>query len=129
MPYIVKAQCAKEIGVFTKRLNQWPILRALWIIVSFLLVGICYVGIFFAAFFVALLPLKLLRLWRFTPAEVMYWVVEAIILTVIVGMSCFLAVMVYRHLKAYRVNIDLMVLFAGSLLAVWYALRTLPFGW
>jgi cation transport ATPase len=87
------------------------------------------VGIFFAGFFVELLPFKLLRMWRLTPSEASYWVVAASILTAIVSLSCFLAITVYRHLKARHINVDLLVLLGGSVLAIWYASRALPAGW
>jgi len=87
------------------------------------------VGIFFAGFFVDLLPFELLRMWKLTPSETSYWIVAAVNLTAIVGLSGFLAIAIYRHLKVRHVNIDLIVLLGGSVLAIWYASRALPAGW
>jgi hypothetical protein len=59
---------------------------------------------------------------------VIYWICAAILSALALGLCIVLAVAVFRQLKMRRIDIDAIVLFAGSVLGLFFMIWLLPKG-
>jgi hypothetical protein len=118
MRYTVEPRCIKNFVAMTKLPEKRWVTCLLWRAVAPFLVGVCYVGLLFATLFCELLPFQIIAWCGIVPPMKLYWVLAAIVLAAIVVVCCMSGIGIYRRLLTRRIEIDQIVLFVGSLLAL-----------
>jgi hypothetical protein len=129
MPYVIDARCLKELAGLSKRFERQPALRIAWFLILPLWVGMYYFGVFFAVPFVEPLPFDFFNSWRTHPPAMSGRIIAIIAVLAMVTLSSIVGLKIYRHFQNRHINIDLGVMFFGSVLAVWYTSLQLPYGW
>ncbi len=114
MRYAVKAEFMKDFEA-PRRLVRWPILRALWRAVAAFIVALSYLGAFTATTLAASMPSQLVRVHG-TNRE-LYVSAAAMNLACILILCIIFGRRVWRGLRIRFIDVDLLVMFLGLLLA------------
>jgi hypothetical protein len=118
-----------QLKAVSLRLQRKPkVLRLLWSVIFPLAVGSCYFGAVISTMAVETFPLQFVARFRGAPKPIVYWVVTLTDIAVIAALCAILATGIVRLIRKQRVEIDLMAMFFGSVLALCLALMILAVG-
>lgn len=118
MRYTYYAQFVADLAPLSLRLERKPILGAMWRVVKPLFIVCSYLGFACAVFAVETLPLQTRR-FGITPNTESYWVVSLTNIAALIILNVILAVSIYRRFRKQLVDIDLIVIFVATVVALW----------
>ena len=127
--FTVEANCYGELVGISKYFKCFFILRWLWRILLPLLIILCYFGIVTAVAAFGLLLFQDLKSFKLTPSAELYWILGMANIIMVAGIAGLLMFVTYRNCRARRIDMDLLAVLAGFILAIWMGLRILPRGW
>lgn len=106
-----------------------PLLRALWILVCPLLIGMCYFGLFWATAMFEVMPFQFVVVLGETSSTKLYWTVVGASLAAI-SVVCLVLVRAFlRDLRVQRVvDCELLIMFSASVFAICYIVLTVCYG-
>ena len=123
MHYSLFTRLAQGFAAITLRLERYPRLRTLWWGVTKVLVALCLLGLFAAIPYCLITPFLAVAGAGLTPSAPKYELVVGLCLTVVVGWCFLLGSLIYRRFRVRLIDMDLITILLGSVLAVWYLAR------
>lgn len=127
MRYTIICRC-NELKPRGIRLFRVRALRPVLTIVRGVSAVICYLGVFLSIPIVEFVPFNLLKWLHVRPTDTLYRICEIIVLCLVFALGVMSIAATVRHLKVARIDVDGIVLSAGSVTGFFLGLWILPKG-
>lgn len=105
-----------------------PFICLLWRGISSVIFSVVY--LFLASMpLLFVLPFQAIRKWNVFPPSAVYWILASLIMIAVVCLWCFLGFVVVRELRQKRIDVEFIVFFVGTCLAIVFGALIFPNGW